>query len=63
MEKDSIDNMCKHVNISQLPRFSRLIRVYLHNDNIESTEPIHTWSHNLSVIKGRKEEEEKLVQK
>jgi len=62
MEKER-DIMCKHVNIGQLPRFSRPIRVYLHDDNTEYLEPIHTWSHNLSVIKGRKEEEEKLVQK
>jgi len=61
MERER-NSMHKHVNIGQLPRFSRLIRVYLHND-IEYMEPLNIWSHNLSVIKEKKEEEEKRIQK
>jgi len=56
-------NVHKHLNIGQLPRFSRSIRIYLQNDDTEYMEPINMWSYNLSIIKENKEKEEKLIQK
>uniref|UniRef100_A0A2S2P2A4 Activating signal cointegrator 1 complex subunit 3 n=2 Tax=Schizaphis graminum TaxID=13262 RepID=A0A2S2P2A4_SCHGA len=53
----------KHVNIGQLPRYSRSIRVYLNSDITEYMEPINIWNHNFNVIKKQKEEEEKVFQK
>jgi len=53
----------KHIDIGQLPRYTRSFRVYLNSDITEYMEPINIWSHNLGVIKKQKEEEEKIFQK
>lgn len=53
----------KHVDVGQLPRYSRPICIYLNNIDAEYMEPVNTWSHNLCVLKELKEEEEKLFQK
>lgn len=53
----------EHISIGQLPRFTRSVRVYLNSDITEYMEPINVWSHNLSVIKKLKEEEENTFQK
>lgn len=57
------DNMRKRIEIGQLPRFSRPIHMYSNNDDTKYMEPISIWSHNLSVIKDQKEEEEKILTK
>lgn len=55
------DNMRKHIEIGQLPRYSRPIHMYSNNDDTEYMEPINTWNYNLSVLKNQREEEEKLL--
>lgn len=55
--------ICKDINVGQLPRYSRLVRLYLYNDCTEYMEPINIWNHNISVIKEQKDNEEKLLQK
>lgn len=57
------DDVRKHANVGQLPRYSRPVRVYLNEDNADYVEPIKTWSHNFSIIKELQKEEENLLQK
>lgn len=53
----------KHINIGQLPRYTRSFRVYLNSDITEYMEPINIWSYNSSAIEKQKDEEEKIFQK
>lgn len=53
----------KHMDIGQLPRYSRTVCIYANSDITEYMEPINIWSHNISLLKKQKQEEEKLFQK
>lgn len=53
----------KQIEVGQLPRYSRPIRMYFNNVDAEYMEPINIWSHNINIVKELKEEEENIFQK